>query len=284
VTRGALRSVLTAALIWSAATPLHAAPLEAEIRVRIELTTGRQPGTYELEGFLVMPSSVGRAPLALIAHGSPRDPGGRARMKAVNFAGVAREFAGMGWASAVVLRRGYGSSDGSFAEGITSCEQPGYAEAGQETARELAAIATALSKRPEFEPRTIIVGLSVAGFGALAVPRDAAPGLTGIINFSGGHGSLAPFRVCVEEELVGAIGRFGAKNRTPTLWLYAEDDSYFGPQLVARMHAAYRRAGGLAELVMFSGVGRDGHDALVFGRPDLWRGRVSRYLQALPPR
>jgi pimeloyl-ACP methyl ester carboxylesterase len=257
--------------------------LEAVIRVPIDIATGRHPGRYELEGYLVMPSSVGRAPLALIAHGSPRDPASRARFKAVNFAGVAREFAGMGWASAVVLRRGYGTSQGNFAEGIISCEKPGYAEAGQEIARELAAIATALSKRPEFEARSIIVGLSVAGFGALAVPREAVPGLAGIINFSGGHGSLAPFRVCAEDELVAAVREFGIRSRLPTLWLYAEDDSYIGPQLVARMHSAFRRAGGQAELVMFSVVGRDGHDALVFGRPDLWRGRVSRYLQALPP-
>jgi dienelactone hydrolase len=277
------RIILAAALFSSAATPLHAAPLEAEIRVRIELTTGRQPGIFELEGYLVLPSSIGRAPLALIGHGSPRDPAGRARMRAVNLAGIAREFAGLGWASAVVLRRGYGSSEGSFVEGIISCDKPGYVEAGQETARELAAIATALSKRPEIEPRTVIVGLSVAGFGALAVPREAVPGFTGIVNFSGGHGSLAPFRVCAEDELVGTVSRFGGQNRLPTLWLYAEDDSYFGPQLVSRMLSAYRRAGGHADLVMYSVVGRDGHEALVFGRPDLWRGRVSRYLQALPP-
>jgi pimeloyl-ACP methyl ester carboxylesterase len=282
VGRRARLAIIAAALIWSAATASRAAPLEAEIRVPIDIATGRHPGHYELEGFLVMPSSVGRAPLALIAHGSPRDPTSRARFKAVNFAGVAREFAGMGWASAVVLRRGYGTSQGSFAEGI-SCDKPDYVAAGQETARELAAIAAALGKRPEFEPRTIIVGLSVAGFGALAVPRDAVPGLVGIVNFSGGHGSLAPFRVCAEDELVGAVREFGTRSRLPTLWLYAEDDSYIGPQLVARMHTAFRRAGGHAELVMFSVVGRDGHDALVFGRPDLWRGRVSRYLQALPP-
>ncbi len=154
---------------------------------------------------------------------------------------------------------------------------------GQEIADELAAIAATLIHRPEIEPRLVIAGLSLGGFGALAVERASVPGLAGIVNFSGGHGSLAPFRVCAVDELVSAIGRFGQRNRLPTLWLYAEDDSYFGPKLVSRMLTAYRGAGGRAELVMHSVVGRDGHDALVFGRPDLWRAKVQRFLQALPP-
>lgn len=278
-----LRTSLAALLLVCAALRVQAAPLESEIRVPIELSGGRQPGRYELEGYLVMPSSVGRAPLLLIAHGSPRDPARRAQMKAENFVGVAREFAALGWASAIVLRRGYGSSQGTFAEGIAGCEAPGYAAAGQETAGELAAIAASLIQRPEFEPRIVIVGMSVGGFGALGVERAAVPGLVGIVNFAGGHGSLAPFRVCAEDELVGAVRLFGQRNRLPTLWLYAEDDSYFGPRLVGRMLTAYRRAGGWADLVMYSVVGRDGHDALFFGRPDLWRGKVSRFLQALPP-
>lgn len=274
---------VAALLLVAAGLRAQAAPLEAGIKVSIELKNGRQPGRYELDGYLVMPSSIGRAPLVLIAHGSPRDPAQRARMTAENFAGVAREFASLGWASAIVLRRGYGTSQGNFVEGIASCGAPGYDTAGQETADELAAIAASLVHRPEIEPRIVIAGLSVGGFGALGVERAAVPGLAGIVNFSGGHGSLAPFRVCAEDQLVGAVQHFGQRNRLPTLWLYAEDDSYFGPKLVGRMLGAYRSAGGRAELVMYSVVGRDGHDALIFGRPDLWRAKVQRFLQALPP-
>jgi dienelactone hydrolase len=264
--------------------PGRADQLESAIRVQVDIAAGRAPGAYDLEGYLVLPSAIGRAPLALIAHGTPRDPAARRRdVRAYNYAGIAREFAQFGWASAVVLRRGYGSSQGEFVEGIQNCTEPGYVEAGQETASELAAIAAALLKRPDIEPRILLVGLGTGAFGALAADRTVMPGLTAVINFSGGNGSLAPFRVCAETELIDALHNFGARHRRPTLWLYAEDDSYFAPILVGKMLSAYRRAGGRADLTMYSVVGRDGHAALFFGRPDLWRAKVSRFLANLPP-
>jgi hypothetical protein len=45
----------------------------------------------------------------------------------------------------------------------------------------------------------------------------------------------------------------------PTLWLYAENDSWFRPGLVLRMRAAFIGSGGRAELVMLPSFQDDGH-------------------------
>ncbi len=44
---------------------------------------------------------------------------------------------------------------------------------------------------------------------------------------------------------------FGSRTRVPTLWLYAENDSLFGPELVRGMHEAYVKAGGRVDCRCF---------------------------------
>jgi hypothetical protein len=51
----------------------------------------------------------------------------------------------------------------------------------------------------------------------------------------------------------------------PTLWAYAENDSFFRAELVRRMHAAFTAAGGEARLKIFEPIGRNGHE--IFGTP-----------------
>ena len=41
--------------------------------------------------------------------------------------------------------------------------------------------------------------------------------------------------------------------------MYAENDSFFGPELVERMRTAFLESGGDAKLVIFPSEGRDGH-------------------------
>ena len=85
-------------------------------------------------------------------------------------------------------------------------------------------------------------------------------GVVGIVSLSGGTGSMQPGISCDEEALVSAIGSHGARSRTPRPWLYAENDTFFDPQLVGRMHAAYAQADGAAEAHIFGGLKEDGHE------------------------
>jgi hypothetical protein len=43
------------------------------------------------------------------------------------------------------------------------------------------------------------------------------------------------------------------------LWIYAENDTYFGPDIANRMHKAFTEAGGKADIRIFPPFGSDGH-------------------------
>jgi hypothetical protein len=66
------------------------------------------------------------------------------------------------------------------------------------------------------------------------------------------------------------------------LWLYAANDSFFGPDLARKMSDAFVRAGGRAEYVALQAFGRDGHG--VFRSTDaraLWQPPVEAFLGTL---
>jgi pimeloyl-ACP methyl ester carboxylesterase len=69
-------------------------------------------------------------------------------------------------------------------------------------------------------------------------------------------------RLRLTREGPGALAQrpgLGESSRIPTIWLYANNDSLFGPKLVERMQSAYLDGGGDVKLVMFDKFGNDGH-------------------------
>ena len=95
--------------------------------------------------------------------------------------------------------------------------------------------------------------------------------------------TCVPDNNCAPDRLVSAAGAFGRVARIPTLWLYAQNDSYFAPALSERMFAAFHDAGGTAEYRLLPALGADGHirmtgDAAIA----LWAPIVERFLQSLP--
>jgi hypothetical protein len=89
--------------------------------------------------------------------------------------------------------------------------------------------------------------------------------------------------VCKEERLVEAIRRFGQQSRLPNLWVYAENDKYFGPALAKRMHAAFVSSGGNAKLVIAPAFGKDGHTLFSLGGTSEWSPIVDDFLKSIAP-
>jgi pimeloyl-ACP methyl ester carboxylesterase len=87
--------------------------------------------------------------------------------------------------------------------------------------------------------------------------------MTAVVNIAGGRGGHAFGRknsVCGVDKLVSATHDFARTARAPTLWMYAENDSYFGPVLAAKMAAAWKQGGGDVEFDPLPAYGSDGHD------------------------
>lgn len=232
-----------------------------------------------IEVTIYRPAGNGPFPVAVVSHGSPRVAAQRRANGRQKMVAQSERLVAMGYAVVIPTRRGYGASEGEFAEGFGSCSNPDYYGSGLETAQDIRAAADAIRNEPWADARRIVlVGQSAGGLGSVAAASQPFEGLVAVVNFAGGRGSKGPDNVCSEDRLVEAMARFGAATRVPELWVYSSNDRYFGPALAQRMHAAFVKSGGQAEFVEAPASGSDGH--LYFSRaPDDWAPRVARFLK-----
>ena len=248
----------------------------AEEALRIPM---KEAGKKGLEAVMVRPNDGARHPLALLNHGAPRESSDRPGMTPWSLLPQAREFARRGWTTVVVMRRGYGDSGGGSNEDAGPCGNPDYYDSGRESAKDLRATIAYLATRPEVDATQIIsVGISAGGFATVALTADPPPGLVAAISFAGGRGSRKPDEVCSPAVLVNAFREFGRKSRTPMLWVYADNDHFFGPQIAAEFYEAFRSAGGQATFIHAAAFRRDGHGLFSLGGTPLWTPMVDEFL------
>ncbi len=233
---------------------------------------------YKLDAMVTRPAAPGRYPLMIISHGSPRDAAQRAESRPTSFSSIAVEFARRGWATVAVMRRGYGRSEGEYVEG-NSCDNPNYERAGLISAQELSATVMNMKDKDYVDPsRHMLIGVSAGGLASIAAASNAREGLMGVVNFAGGRGSNAPDSVCRGDRLVNAMGAFGKTARVPTLWIYAENDHFFGPKLAQGMFDAFKASGGVGEFVAAAPFGEDGHTLFTGnGGMKIWLPTVSDF-------
>ena len=101
------------------------------------------------------------------------------------------------------------------------------------------------------------------------------------INFAGGAGGdpqHRPWNPCQADRIAETYGKFGAKARIATLWLYSVNDAYWGPDHPKNWAAAYTARGGRAEFVSLPAYGSDGHQN--FRRnAEAWQPKVDAFLK-----
>jgi dienelactone hydrolase len=124
----------------------------------------------------------------------------------------------------------------------------------------------------------VIAGQSYGGLATMALGTRDLPGVRGLLNFAGGLRDDTD-RCAWRSSLVSAFREYGAKNKIPSLWLYGENDSLFGPDLAGRMHAAFEQAGGRGRLVEFAAFKRDAHGMLASrDGPKVWLNDTEKFL------
>ena len=251
-----LRLVLLAAAALASISSARAAEFHTE-DLRIPMAAA---GPQGLEAFLVRPAPSGRYPLALINHGTPRDSADRVTMTARSYYGIALEFARRGFAALIVMRRGYGTSPGGFADSYRSCATAAYLPAAAAAVADLRAAVEAMKKREDVSLQGMIaVDHSAGGLATVALAAQAPQGLAAAINFAGGRGSYSEGKICNEKGLVQTFGEFGKTSRIPMLWVYATNDMFFAPPLAHHFYDAFRTGGGNAAFIDAPAFGQDGH-------------------------
>jgi dienelactone hydrolase len=271
---GSLRNLFAALLI--AGTSSAEGLRSRELRIPME-----EAGPRGLEALLVAPDEPGPHPLALISHGSPRNAAERREMTPAQLLPQAREFARRGWAAVIVMRRGYGDSGGGWAEAYGSCADADFiAAAGAQTA-DLRAAVTHLATLPEIDAgRILAVGHSAGGFATIALTADPPPGLAAAVVFAGGRGSTSDGVFCGKDALLAAYREFGRSSKTPMLWVYAQNDRFFGPEAAREFRAAFEEGGGKVKFVQTGAFGEDGHSLFSAGGIPVWTPLVDDFLRS----
>jgi dienelactone hydrolase len=227
-----------------------------------------------------------RLPVALITHGKPASANEMLDWKAEDLSGPARDFARRGWLAVVVMRRGFGQSDGPMPAPV-SCASTGFVERLNADADDLQLAIEAIVKRPDADPdRVIAIGGSAGGAAVVALAARNPKNLRGAISVSGG---LRMLECPKENELVKAFTEYGVSSRVPSIWLYAKNDTFFGPELVTRLHSGFLDGGGDVKLVHFDKIGEDGHSMFGSATGRLrWLTEVDSFLRyhklPAPPR
>jgi dienelactone hydrolase len=236
---------------------------------------------YKLDGLMVRPREADALPLAVLTHGTC-GRACRARRSPSDLRQQADVFAGWGFATFILMRRGYGNSEGPYAEDNGGCDAQNYEKAARGTADDILAAIETLKKLPYVDGRSVIaVGQSGGGIGVVALAARTPPDLKAVINFSGGRGgSCIRSGVYDETKSDDAFRAFGATTHIPTLWIYTKSDHYWGPDRPARWHKAFADAGGTAEFVHLPPIGEKGHTFFYKESSiPIWRPVVARFLK-----
>lgn len=230
-----------------------------------------------------------RKALAVINHGTPPTARERDSLTMPVFFPISKWLVERNYVVVVPQRRGYGATGGRYVEVSRSlnCNEIDYDQIARISAEDIAST-LAFMQRQSFvlEKDALVLGISTGGVASLALAARAPTNVAAVINFAGGRGGRhnnTPNNVCGQERLIEAIGKLGATARIPTLWIYAENDSFFNPALARSMLEAWQKAGANGELRIVGPFLQDGHTLAVHvDGVTVWGPILNAFLFRLP--
>jgi len=240
---------------------------------------------------LFRPAGEGPVPVLVYSHGRAGSDAERRRSKVLDPRGHVRYWLRKGFAVVAPIRPGYGETGGADREysGVRydlfgNCwGPPDFGRAAAAARVALDATLQWIRRQPWADAhRIVLAGSSMGGLTSLASAASNPDGVVAYINFSGGtggDGGRAPRHSCGSEEMASLMQIYGKTTHVPGLWLYAENDLYWGPEWPRAWYRAFVAAGSPAEFVMTDALpNADGHQLLARGSR-LWTAHVDRFLR-----
>lgn len=242
-----------------------------------------------LSGRICAPAGSGPWPIALLNHGSAASLAERAAMQpmACNAPPV-RWFTAHGYLTIMPMRRGFGASGGRVAEDTCLCAEADFAGAAEAGADDIAASLRAARKLAWARPDgALVVGQSTGGWAALAYAGRKDAGVRAVVVFAPGRGAKVyppPRSVFRPDLLEAAAAQLGRAAHIPVLWIVAENDSYFPPDVTTSLFHAFQSSGAMAELHVVNPFFDEGHALYSApGGADLWGPLIDGFLRAHAP-
>lgn len=274
---------------------LRPAAAETPVPIGVDIAvpaTGEWPAA-SMSAEVFLPEGVGPFPVVIYSHGRASRPADRARLARPIPNGHAGHWLGRGFAVVAPIRPGYGARGGEDRERSgTRIEADGSCGGTPRIAAASAASAAAVlatidwARRQSWvaKDRILLVGTSAGGLATVVAASKAPPGVVGFVDFSGGSAGYPkqrPGASCGEVALTEVFRRAGRSVRVPSLWLYAENDRYWGAAAPRLWHAAFAEGGSATKLVVTAPLaGDDGHRLMLRGGR-LWSKPVDGFVTGL---
>jgi len=227
---------------------------------RIFFTASIDGADYRLEAMLYYPQDGRKVhPLVVLTHGrNGPNPSPNPR-QAEGYRPLSNVLAEHGYEVMMLVRRGYGNSQGPDSEFLDSAEESGLAGA-----KDVEAAVSFMCTRSDIDcDHIVIIGQSQGGWVSLAASTIPMKGVLGAVNISGAvnfrQGAGLGIRSrAVEDSLKHSASAYGRNAKVPTLWIYAENDNHL-PDAVRSWFEAYIRSGGRGRLVIKPAYKDNGH-------------------------
>jgi dienelactone hydrolase len=221
------------------------------------------------------------APYLVLNHGRPATEADFAKMKRQRYSENSQYFVALGFVVLVPTRVGYGESGGPDVEYSGRCDSRNYTPAYAASADQTVAVLKAAANLPYVDlSRGIVVGQSFGGMTSITLSTRELPGLVGAVNFAGGGGgdpTNRPENPCSAYRLTELYKDYGAVSKVPTLWLYSENDRYWGSELPKEWFTSFVKAGGKAQFVQLPRYKDNGH-GIFSGNPNAWKSAFEGFL------
>lgn len=250
-------------------------------------------GTFGSDAAMVThvfkPTGNGPYPVVLFSHGRAGDAATRSKLANPVALGHVRYWLAKGYAVVAPIRPGYGATGGSDTESSGSiygatgeCRgQPDPSRTAKAAVRSTAVALDWVRAQPwAMANKILLEGQSVGGLTTVAMCATNPPGVVGCINFAGGTGgdpALAPGRMCSPEVTTALMAEFGRHTKLPNIWLYAENDLFWGAEPPRQWHTAFAKGGSANEFIQTVAVPPDGHRLLLLGGK-LWSDPLNAWL------
>lgn len=267
---------------WMAGVLSRTNPASSMSKIRIPTTLTEDGTSVALEAVLYKPAGDGPFPTLVFNHGSTGDGNNPAAFTETSAEpNIGRWFTERGWMVVFPQRRGRGKSGGRYAEGLEAdgsgySIRPEISLPGVDRAlTDIDAVVDWLGKQPEADTdRMLIGGQSRGGILAVAFAGTRPKVFSGAINFVGGWmGDGLP----ATQEINRTVFVRGAPSAVSTLWLYADQDPFYGLDHSRSNFDAFTAAGGMGEFhVLPVKPAQDGHG--VISDSSLWSDLVDAFV------
>ena len=263
----------------------HAALVEDIVQIPVEVMDEHRRVHQQLITLTIFREDAReKAPFLVLNHGRAGTAEGRLQLGRARYTANAEYFVSQGFAVFVPTRVGYGVSGGPDVEDTGACNNKDYPRGFEVAARQTLAVLDYAKSQPYIDiTRGLLMGQSFGGATSVALAAKNLEGVKGAINFAGGSGGNPtgrPENPCSPHLLARTYADYGKSAKTPMLWLYSENDKFWGKDYPRIWFEAFHKQGGNAQFVQLPASGRDGHSSFT-ANPRAWKLHVEEFLKSI---